>query len=96
MYLKQIEIVIFDQKHFSTFQSTICTRPPSTPAMTSSSVDPDGLSESSQKSNRSRMEALETKIDPSHSVMIYFTSNSTANNKKVSSDAVLLQQHSLF
>ena len=36
-----------------------------------------------RKSNRSRIEALETKVDPSHKVRVYFTSNSTANNGKV-------------
>ena len=82
-HLKRIDVVIFDKQHLKTFQSNIANPA----AVTSSSVDPGtattDFKQPQQTPSRSRIEALETKIDRSHRVMIYFTSNSKANNKRV-------------
>ena len=82
-YLKRIDVVIFDKQHLKTFQSNIVNPA----AVASSSVDPGtattDFKQPQQTSSRSRVEALETKIDRSHRVMIYFTSSSRANNKRV-------------
>ena len=83
--LQRIDVVIFDTSLLGKFQSKISSTPSAAGApIPSSSVDGESTFRTPRKSNRSRIETLESRIDPIHRVKIYFTSNSTSNNEKVS------------
>ena len=90
--LKQIDIVIFDQNLLPKFRSKINSKQKPISAASaspllnvpSSSVDEKSSPASKETSSNSRLQVMESKDDRNHRVKLYFTSNSTINNKNVS------------